>query len=246
MESVLRVTIWNEGVHEAQNVPTTMQTMYPKGIHGALAEGLRKHLPTNAQIKTVTLADSQQGLSEEVLKNTDVLLWWGHLAHDEVAEENVARVHNHVLAGMGFIALHSAHFSKIFMRLLGTTCSLRWRNSKDKELLWNVNPTHPIAAGVSSPVVIERQEMYGEFFDVPKPDDLVFISSFSGGEVFRSGMTFVRGKGKIFYFSPGDQDYPVYHNVQIQKIIANSVVWVGQTQLVREKFEVANMVAPVW
>jgi trehalose utilization protein len=137
----------------------------------------------------------------------------------------VQRVYDAVLGGMGLIVLHSAHYSKIFKKLMGTTCSLRWRSSKDRELVWNVNPSHPITQGVPDPIVIPLQEMYGEFFDIPTPDELIFISSFTGGEVFRSGATWRRGLGKVFYFSPGDQDYPVYHQKEIGKVLANGVVW---------------------
>jgi trehalose utilization protein len=140
----------------------------------------------------------------------------------------VDRVHRAVLGGMGLVVLHSGHFSKIFIRLMGTTCSLRWRQGEDRELVWTVSPTHPIAAGVPHPIVIPAQEMYGEFFDVPAPDELVFVSSFSGGEVFRSGMTFSRGRGRIFYFSPGDQDYPVYHQPEIQRVLGNAAGWAFQ------------------
>ncbi len=169
-----------------------------------------------------------------------MLLWWGHIAHQEVADEVVERVQRHVLGGMGLVVLHSGHFAKIFTRLLGTTCSLKWRNEGERELVWTVKPSHPIAAGIESPIVIPQQEMYGELFDIPEPDDLIFISSFTGGEVFRSGVTFSRGKGRIFYFSPGDQEYPVYHQPQIQKVIANGVGWVAQPGVFREAPEVSN------
>src|SRR6185503_4900387 len=112
-----------------------------------------------------------------------------------------------VLDGMGLVVLHSGHFSKPFIRLMGTSCSLRWRESADRELVWTVHPSHPIAAGIPAVIPLAEHEMYGEFFDIPVPDELIFVSSFSGGEVFRSGCTFRRGHGKIFYFSPGDQDF---------------------------------------
>lgn len=223
----LNILIWNEGVHEARQQPVSIGSNYPDGIHGAIAQGLAGHFP-EAQIRTATLAEPEHGLSEEVLAGTDVLLWWGHIAHDEVADEVVARVQRHVLAGMGLLVLHSAHFSKIFTRLMGTTCSLLWRNDAERELVFNVNPTHPIARGIPSPIVIDQQEMYGEFFDIPVPDELVFISSFAGGEVFRSGVTFTRGKGRIFYFSPGDQEYPVYYQKHIRLVLANAVQWAAQ------------------
>ena len=167
----------------------------------------------------------ENGLPDEALAETDVLVWWGHVAHDQVADEVADRVRRHVLGGMGLVVLHSGHFSKVFRGLLGTTCSLRWRDSGDRELVWTVKPGHPVARGVPNPIVIPEQEMYGEFFDIPDPDELVFISSFSGGEVFRSGCAFYRGHGRIFYFSPGDQAYPVYHHRDVRTVIANAVAW---------------------
>jgi len=214
--------VWNEGVHE--QVDAQVAAIYPTGIHGAIAEGLGELL-TSATIRTATLDDPEHGLSAEVLAQTDVLLWWGHVAHDRVSDEVVQRVRDRVLGGMGLIVLHSAHFSKIFRTLMGTTCSLAWRNDAERELVWTVKPTHPIARGVGHPIVIDHQEMYGEFFDIPEPDDLVFISSFAGGEVFRSGVTFTRGLGRIFYFSPGDQEYPVYFHPQVRRVLANAVEW---------------------
>lgn len=226
----LRITVWNEGVHEQRQQPANISSYYPNGIHGAIAEGLGEHL-TDASIRTATLADPEHGLTEQVLADTDVLLWWGHIAHDEVRDEVVERVQRHVLGGMGLIVLHSGHFSKIFTRLMGTTCSLKWRNEAERELVFNVNPAHPISAGLPSPIVIPHQEMYGELFDIPRFDDLVFISSFEGGEVFRSGVTFSRGRGRIFYFSPGDQEYPVYLQPEIRQVLANGVTWAAQPEL---------------
>ncbi len=239
MTGVIRVLIWNEGVHEAKNDPETMSTMYPEGMHGAIRAGLQRLLP-NANIRTATLADPEQGLSEAALQETDVLLWWGHIAHDQVTDETVDRVQRHVLGGMGFLPLHSAHFSKIFIRLMGTTCALAWRNSAERELVWNVNPTHPISQGLPNPIIVPEQEMYGEFFDIPEPDDLIFISSFEGGEVFRSGVTFDRGRGRIFYFSPGDQEYPVYHQAEIHQVLANGVIWAARPGIQRAHPEVTN------
>lgn len=239
MNTKLNILVWNEGVHELNNEPASIKEMYPDGMHGAIAESLRAFYP-DAAISTATLADPEHGLSEETLAGTDVLLWWGHIAHDQVADEVAERVQRHVLGGMGLVALHSAHFAKIFTKLLGTTCSLKWRNEGERELVWTVKPSHPIAVGVDSPIVIPEQEMYGELFDIPEPDDLIFISSFAGGEVFRSGVTFARGKGRIFYFSPGDQEYPVYHHPQVQRVISNGVGWVAQPQLHRQQPEVTN------
>ncbi|ANF32499.1 glutamine amidotransferase [Leifsonia xyli] len=221
----LRVTVWGENRHEQTDA--TIAERYPSGMHGAIAEGLRESLGTDATVRTATLDEPSHGLSDEILDQTDVLTWWGHMAHDDVADAVVDRVHERVLAGMGLVVLHSGHFSKIFKKLMGTTCSLAWRGAHDTELVWTVDPTHPIAEGVPQPIVIPEQEMYGEFFDIPVPDELIFISSFSGGEVFRSGCTFRRGRGKIFYFSPGDQEYPVYFHPDIRRVIANGARWVG-------------------
>lgn len=239
MTENLNILVWNEGVHEANNEPATMKEMYPDGIHGAIADGLRAHLP-DADISTATLADPEHGLTEEALAATDVLLWWGHKAHAEVSDEVVDRVQRHVLGGMGLLVLHSGHFARIFTRLLGTTCSLKWRNEGERELVWTVKPSHPIAQGVPNPLIIPQQEMYGELFDIPDPDDLIFISSFEGGEVFRSGVTFTRGKGRIFYFSPGDQDYPVYHQAEIRQVLANAVQWAAQPDIQRAEPGVSN------
>jgi trehalose utilization protein len=223
----LRVTIWNENVQERRD--ESVMRVYPDGIHQAIAAGLRRELGASTSIRSATLEEPQHGLTEEVLSETDVLTWWGHVAHDQVTDEVVSRVHARVLEGMGIVVLHSAHYSKIFRRLMGTTCALRWRSAKggERELVWTVNPAHPIAEDVPQPITIAHHEMYGEFFDIPAPDELVFISSYEGGEVFRSGCCFYRGAGRVVYFSPGDQEFPVYHQPEIQRVIANCVRWCG-------------------
>lgn len=219
----INVLVWNEGWHEQNDA--SVQAIYPEGMHGAIASGLRELLGDDVQVGTALLGDAEHGLTEEVLVRTDVLLWWGHMKHDDVADEVVERVKRHVLGGMGLLVLHSGHYSKIFKTLMGTTCGLSWRNERDREVVWTVDPTHPITVGVDQPFVIDEQEMYGEHFDVPPPDELVFVSWFSGGEIFRSGMTYRRGRGKVFYFSPGDQEYPVYHHPQVRRVLANAVQW---------------------
>jgi trehalose utilization protein len=206
----LRVVVWGENRHE--QVQPKVAEIYPEGMHNTIRQGIEENLGQQAKVTTVTLDDPEHGLTEEVLANTDVLVWWGHAAHAEVSDHVVERVHSHVLAGMGLVVLHSGHWSKIFGKLMGTSCTLRWRSEQDREIVWTVDPTHPIAKGIPHPFIIPEQEMYGEFFDIPAPDELIFLSTFSGGEVFRSGCTFKRGFGKIFFFSPGDQDYPVYHH----------------------------------
>lgn len=219
----IRVLVWGENRHE--KLQPEVAEIYPTGMHSTIADGIRENLGDGALVTTATLDDPEHGLTEDILANLDVLVWWGHAAHDEVADEVVDRVHRHVLDGLGLVVLHSGHWSKIFGKLMGTSCTLRWRSDRDRELVWTIDPTHPIAQGVPNPIIIPEQEMYGEFFDVPKPDEIIFVSGFTGGEVFRSGITYRRGFGKIFYFSPGDQDYPVYHHRDVRKVIANGVEW---------------------
>lgn len=219
----IRVTVWGENQHE-QKQPE-VRALYPDGMHGAIGAGISENLGAAAVVRTAVLDDAEHGLTDEVLADTDVLTWWGHMAHAKVDDAVVAKVHQRVLEGMGILVLHSGHFSKIFFKLMGTTPSLYWRNDAERELVWTVKPGHPIAEGVPNPIVIPKQEMYGEPFGIPDPDELVFISSFEGGEVFRSGCCYTRGSGRVFYFSPGDQEYPVYQQAEIRKVIANGVLW---------------------
>jgi len=204
-----------------------VSAIYPEGIHATIAQALSKD--TAIQVRTATLDEPEHGLTEEVLNSTDVLLWWGHQAHGEVRDAIVDRVHKRVLAGMGLIVLHSGHYSKIFQRLMGTTCNLKWREENDKERLWIVAPGHPITEGLGEYIEIEHEEMYGEPFDIPAPETLVFVSWFSGGEIFRSGACYSRGKGKIFYFRPGHETLPTYHHPDVQRVIANAVRWAAPT-----------------
>lgn len=217
---MVRVTVWNEFLHEKVHEEVTK--VYPDGIHNALAGGLSED---GVEVRTATLEQPEHGLTEEVLNRTDVLIWWGHMGHDRVEDYIVERVHNRVMNGMGLIVLHSGHFSKIFKKLMGTGCDLKWREAGEKERIWTVNPAHPIAAGIPEQFVIESEEMYGEHFDIPAPDELIFVSWFEGGEVFRSGCTFSRGQGKIFYFRPGHETYPTYYNPTVLQVIRNGIRW---------------------
>jgi trehalose utilization protein len=218
----LRVTIWNENRHEQQSDHPASR-VYPHGIHGAIAEYLREQ--PGLEVRTATLDAPDQGLPATVLDNTDVLTWWGHDAHKDVSDALVDRIQARVLAGMGLVVLHSAHFSKIFKRLMGTSCELQWREANDHERLWVVEPGHPIAAGLPPYIELDHEEMYGERFDIPAPETLVLVSWFSGGEVFRSGCCYTRGLGKIFYFRPGHESYPTYFNPEVKRVIANAVRW---------------------
>lgn len=215
-----RVTVWNEFRHEMRN--PAVEKIYPKGIHQAIASHLQgQGIPT----RTATLEEPEHGLTDAVLAETDVLTWWGHMAHGEVKDVVVDRVYQRVLEGMGLIVLHSGHFSKIFKKLMGTSCDLLWREAGEKERIWVIEPGHPIAAGLGPYFEIPRTEMYGERFDIPAPDTLVFVSWFAGGEVFRSGCCYQRGKGKIFYFRPGHETFPIYHQPEVLQVITNAVRW---------------------
>lgn len=218
---MLNVTVWNEYLHEVQDA--RIAQVYPKGIHTAIAEGIAN---PDFSIRTATLNEPEHGLTKDVLEQTDVLIWWGHVGHDKVEDQVVQRVHDRVLDGMGLIVLHSAHASKIFSRLMGThTERLKWREADEKERLWVIDHAHPIVQGIGEYIELPREEMYGELFHIPAPDELIFISWFPGGEVFRSGCTFYRGTGKIFYFRPGHETYPTYYNPEVLHVISNAVRW---------------------
>ncbi|WP_066192039.1 MULTISPECIES: ThuA domain-containing protein [Gracilibacillus] len=220
----MKVLVWNEYRHEQNN--EEVANIYPEGIHGAIKAFLETD---DIEVETATLDEPNHGITEERLAETDVLVWWGHMAHHEVADEIVEKVHQRVLEGMGLIVLHSGHFSKIFKKLMGTGCDLKWREANDTERLWVINPSHPIAEGIGEYIEIENEEMYGEHFDIPAPDELVFLSWFTGGEVFRSGCTYRRGHGKIFYFRPGHESYPTYYHEDVQRVIQNAVRWAKPT-----------------
>ncbi len=220
MSTKIRVTLWNEFRHEKSN--EIVKKIYPEGLHKAIANGIGAG---DLSIRLASLDEPEHGLTGEVVNNTDVLIWWGHCAHGEVKDEVVQRVHKRVLEGMGLIVLHSGHFSKIFKALMGTTCSLKWRESGEKERLWNIEPSHPITQGIGDYFELPHTEMYGERFDIPQDGKIIFISWFEGGEVFRSGVAFERGHGKVFYFRPGHETYPIYHDKNVLKVISNAVRW---------------------
>jgi trehalose utilization protein len=215
-----RVTVWNEYQHEVKD--PKVAEIYPNGIHSVITEHLQS---SGLTVQTATLEEPEHGLTDAVLSQTDVLIWWGHIAHEQLQDKVVEKVQQRVESGMGLIVLHSGHYSKIFKRLMGTECSLKWRNVGEKERLWVVDPSHPITAGIDEYFEIPAAEMYGEPFAIPNPDALVFISWFEGGEVFRSGCCFQRGRGKIFYFRPGDQAYPIYYQPEVLRVITNAVYW---------------------
>jgi len=235
MSDTIRATVWNEFRHEKSN--DAVRRVYPDGIHNQIAKSLEKNADITA--KTATLDEPEHGLSEKALAATDVLMWWGHAAHREVRDDIVEKVKKRVLDGMGLIVLHSAHYSKIFKSLMGTHCSLKWREAAEKERLWVVEPGHPIAEGLGEYFEIPNTEMYGEHFAIPTPDKVIFVSWFEGGEVFRSGCTFERGNGRIFYFRPGHETFPIFHDETVLRVIANAVRW-ARPRIVRDESQAPN------
>ena len=217
---MIRVTVWNEYAHE--KIDERVREIYPEGIHSAIADFLRSK---EIEVRTATLDDEECGLTEEVLKNTDVLIWWGHMKHGAVPDEVAWRVRDEVLKGMGFIGLHSAHHSKPFRYLMGTSCNLSWREDGDLERIWTINPAHPITQGIGRYFELPHVETYAEPFGIPEPDEVVFMGWYEGGELFRSGCTFHRENGRIFYFQPGHETFPIYYDKTVQTIIRNAVYW---------------------
>jgi trehalose utilization protein len=222
----IRVTVWNEFRHEKKN--PVVAKIYPEGMHQAIGSHLSK--AADLQVRTATLDEPEHGLTDELLRSTDVLTWWGHLHHKEVADAVVERVCERVLAGMGLLVLHSGHFSKVFKKLMGTTCNVKWReHEEEREILWVTRPGHPLVAGIDDHFILDHEEMYGEFFDIPEPEQTVMISSFTGGEVFRSLCTWSRGAGRVVYFRPGHETFPTYYNPTVLRVIENAVRWLAPT-----------------
>ena len=232
----IRVTVWGENVHEQKN--KAVAENYPKGMHGQIAALLGED--KNIVASTVTLQDPEHGMTVAKLDETDVLVWWGHAAHKDVADEIVDRVAERVWQGMGLIVLHSGHHSKIFRKLMGSPANLHWREAGERERLWVVNPGHPIAMGLPAYFELEMEEMYGEPFSVPEPLETVFVSWFQGGEVFRSGLTYRRGAGNIFYFRPGHETYPTYHDKTVGQVLRNAVNWAFNAERHAELLKAPN------
>ncbi|ELZ19987.1 hypothetical protein C475_21854 [Halosimplex carlsbadense 2-9-1] len=221
----LQVTVWNENVHEREEPEVAER--YPEGIHGAVADALTER---GFETRTATLGEDEHGLTEAVLDETDVLVWWSHCANDEVSDAVASRVVDRVHEGMGFVPLHSGKNSKPFKRLMGTTCNIKYRHGGETERVWVADHGHPIADGLPESFEIPSTEMYGEPYDVPEPDRTVFISWFEGGEVFRSGLCYRRGRGRIFAFRPGHEEYPILHQDEVQQVIGNAVEWAAPTE----------------
>ncbi len=234
---MVKILIYNEFKHEVE-VGKKPAEVYPNGIHIALKDALQDEF----EVKTVTL-DTCEEITDKLLDETDVMLWWGHMYHDNVPNEVAERVHQAVLGGMGFVVLHSGHHSKPFKLLMGTNCNLNWRENGDRELLWVCKPAHPIAQGIGRFIKLDGEETYGEPFGIPEPDETVFIGSYEGGEVMRAGCCWTKENGKIFYFQPGHETFPTYYNEEIIKVIKNAINWA--TPIYRTKIECPNVKKPL-
>ena len=218
--SKIRVTVWNEYRHE--KLDPKVAEIYPTGIHGVIAEILG--VCEDVEVRTATLDEPEHGLTDEVLNTTDVLIWWGHMAHGEVRDDVVEKVKERVYRhGMGFFAVHSGHHSKAFRAIVGTTGDLTWGRNQ-QEIVWNILPQHPIAKGLPTRFELQ-EEMYGEPFAIPTPDELIFSAWYEDGNVFRSGCTFYRGVGKVFYFQPGHEYCRSFYNENVRTVIRNAVHW---------------------
>ena len=221
---MINVTLWFEN----SSLGPAQQELYPDGMHAAIAGFLSR----NEDIRCRSFVMNGEPLTEAVLNETDVLIWYGHLHHREVEDRLVDICWKRVLEGMGLIVPHSGHFAKLFIKLMGTTCQLSYRTdggNYEREMLWVVNPAHPIAQGIGEGFIIPKEEVYREFHDIPQPEELVFVSGFPGGEVFRSGCCWRRGAGRIFYFRPGHETCPTWHQPQLQRVMTNAVRWAAPT-----------------
>jgi trehalose utilization protein len=242
----LRVLVWDENPHHAS------KELYPNGIRGGVLDGLvESDTLSLLDAKSAHLDEPEQGVTDEILANTDVLVWWGHARHGEVKDELAERVAKRVQeGGMGFVALHSAHYSKTFKKVINGKGDLKggWRESTDTEELTVCAPWHPIAEGVED-FILDNEEMYGGPFDVPPHEVLVLQSYFPlGGEVFPAGICWTvgtgidpaftsgpgkgvgqgHGVGRVFYFRPGHETYPTYLDHRIRRVIYNAVKWAGK------------------
>lgn len=226
---MIKVTIFNEYYHE--RTEECVRAIYPEGIHMALKNNLQDD---ELQIRTVTLDELPDALTDEILEDTDVLIWWGHMRHNLVPDEVAVRVQQAVLRGMGAIFLHSGHHSKPFKLLMGTSCNLTWRENGDRELVWVIDPTHPIVQGIGRFIKLDHEETYGEPFTIPEPDELIMIGNFEGGEVFRSGCCYRRENGRVFYFQPGHETVPTFHHPDVIRVIRNAIDWAKPTYRVKE------------
>ncbi len=212
----IRVRVWCEG--------TARKATYPDDVDGALGQYLGRM--EDLRIARARLDDPNAGLSDAELDATDVVVWWGHLRHDDLpADRSRAIVDRVKAAKIGFVALHASCGSRPFRGLMGTTCEPGgWRDDGRPERIEFKAPDHPIARGVE-PFTIPQSAMFAEPFEVPAPESVVFVSNWGPGETFRSGLTWTVGKGRVAYLRPGHDALPVFFHPSVRKVIANAARW---------------------
>ena len=212
----IRVRVWCEG--------TAPKSVYPNDIDGAIADSLRKQ--PGLDVSSARLDSADAGLSDASLDATDVLVWWGRLRHADLPDSRARAIAARVRAGkLGFVALHASCLSKPFVELMGGRCELGgWREDGRPERVEITTPGHPIARGIS-PFLIPRTSMFAEPFRVPMPETVVMTSTFDRGETFRSGLTWAVDKGRVAYFRPGHDGFPIFFHPSVRQVIANAVTW---------------------
>ncbi len=232
MDRKIRVTVWNEFEDEIRK-PDILE-LYPGGVHEHIASFLRKE--EDMEVRTATFKDEIAfGIPDEVIDRTDVLILYSHMLQDMVSDERVQKVIDRVVnEGMGLIVLHSGLWNKLTQRLIGPGGYNGYREIRERERVWVVDQGHPIAKDLPIYFDFAHSEMYGEPATFPAPDELIFLSWYQGGEAARSGMTWRRGAGKIFYFSPGHARYDVMHSEYYQRVVINAVRWVAPTQKIEQ------------
>jgi len=215
----LRVLLWSERTEPVE--------IYPTGINGALADYLNKQ--DGIEAKTAQLSDPEAGLGEAALANADVLIWFGHKKHKDVPDEIVERVVRHIRErGLGFIALHSAHYSKPLKVALQASGS--WSDYQNRgwaEQVWVVSPNHPLAKGLKD-FTLPKEEIYTEPFDVPAPEAVILEATWPSGHRTRECMVWTLGKGRFVYLRPGHEEYPTFFIPEMQRLISNAVLWAGK------------------
>lgn len=221
----IKVVVWNEFRHEKRS--EKVAAIYPNGLHAVIKEFLDED--SELEVSLAALDDADCGLPDERLEDTDVLVWWGHMAHGDVPDELVTKIRDRVYEGkLGFVALHSAHHSKPFKAIVGTNGNLTWGRNQ-KEIIWNLMPSHQIAEGIPDHFTLESEELYSEPFYIPQPDALVFGAWFEDGNIMRAGACFNRGAGKVFYFQPGHETCRSFFNPHVQRVIKNAIHWARPT-----------------
>ncbi|MBI1353570.1 MAG: trehalose utilization protein ThuA [Acidobacteria bacterium] len=227
----VRVLVWSERSEPVE--------VYPAGINGEVASIFAAD--RGVEVSVANMLDPEQGLSEAALAQTDVLVWFGHRSHADVLPEVVDRVVRRVTAdGMGFLPLHSAHYSLPFVRLMeleaaeqGVRLTGRvgsWgavRNKGEPERVQILLPAHPIAKGLTA-FTIEGTEEYANPFVAPPAEEKVLAGAWEGGEQDGSdGLAWTVGKGKVFYFRPGHETRPIFRQPEVRAVLRNAVLWLA-------------------